>query len=363
MSGNTFGRLFRLTTFGESHGRAVGGVIDGCPPGLHADIPFIERELARRKPGQSDYTTPRGETDSVIFSSGILEGMTTGTPIGFWILNTDQHEEEYDHLRKLFRPSHADLTYQQKYGIRDHRGGGRASARETVSRVVAGAFAKLLLMRGNITVQAYVSSIGPVSLTTNYTGLSLDKTEDSPVRCPDPHTSAEMEKYLQDIMRERNSTGGTITCIARHVPPGLGEPVFDKLQAALAHAMLSIPAVKGFEYGSGFEGTTMKGSEHNDPYALVTEPDGSVQIRTLSNRSGGIQGGISSGEDIFFRVAFKPISTIGLEQLTLDDQGRNVRFTGARRYDPCPVPRAVVIVEAMTALVLADYFLMQKCMS
>lgn len=361
MAGNSFGKLFRITTFGESHGLAVGGVIDGCPPGLPLDIPFIQRELQRRRPGQSKVTSTRDEKDEVILSSGIINGNTTGTPIAFWVINKDHRPEEYDHLKSIYRPSHADLTYEQKYGIRDHRGGGRSSARETLARVVGGAVAKQVLQSATgIIIQGYVSAIGPIEMDAWYKDLDLESAEQNVVRCPDQATAEEMIRYLDQLRKEGDTTGGVITCIAKNILPGLGEPVFEKLQALLAHAILSIPAVKGFEFGSGFAGTRMKGSEHNDPYALKTSTDGSRHIYPITNRSGGIQGGISSGEDIYFRVAFKPVSTIAKEQETYDNLSAKVMFKGPVRQDPCPVPRAVVIVEAMTALVLVDCYLLQK---
>jgi chorismate synthase len=358
MSGNTFGTLFRITTFGESHGLAVGGIIDGFPTGTKVDLDFIQSELNRRRPGQSFVTSPRDEQDQIVIASGLYKHKSTGAPVAFWILNRDHVSSEYEHLEDVLRPSHADYTYLQKYGIRDHRGGGRASARETASRVVGGAFAKILLNELGITVQAFVSSVGPIALETAYTGLDLAKTDLSPVRCPDETVAAQMEAYLKQIIHEKDTTGGIITCVIKNVPPGWGEPVFDKLQADLAKAMLSIPAAKGFDYGSGFGGTSLKGSEHNDK--PVMDPQ-TGKVRMETNHSGGIQGGISNGEDIFFRVAFKPVSTIGVAQQTLNRQGQAITFKGAPRFDSCVAPRAVPVVEAMAALVLADFHLRQKC--
>jgi chorismate synthase len=350
MAGNTFGKLFRLTTFGESHGPATGGVIDGCPPGLIIDMAAIQRDLDRRKPGQSAIVSQRKEDDEVQFLSGIFEGKTTGAPIGFIINNTDQKPGDYDHLKDVYRPSHADYTYDKKYGIRDHRGGGRSSARETISRVVGGAIAKQLLP--GVKINAFVSSVGEIFIDKPYQALDFSLIESNAVRCPDLATAEKMEAYIKDIRKEGDTVGGTITCVLQNVPAGLGEPVFDKLHAELGKAMLSINAVKGFEYGSGFCGAKMKGSEHNDLF----NPDGS----TKSNLSGGIQGGISNGMDIYFRVAFKPVATLMQKQQTIDAAGNEVIMQGKGRHDPCVVPRAVPIVEAMAALVLADHWLMDK---
>src|SRR5690606_4423974 len=346
MAGNSFGRLFRLTTFGESHGRALGGVIDGCPAGVALDLEKIQSELDRRRPGQSAIVTQRKEADVVEFYSGIFEGRTTGTPIGFAIHNTNQKSQDYSHIRDSYRPSHADYVYDRKYGFRDYRGGGRSSARETASRVVAGAIAKQLL--GKVKIRAYVSQVGALALGTPYQGLDLDLIESNAVRCPDPEMAQRMEDHIKAIKKQGDTIGGVISCVAQHVPIGLGEPVFDKLHARLGEAMLSINAVKGFEYGSGFEGVKMKGSEHNDGF----NPDGT----TKTNHSGGIQGGISNGMDIFFRVAFKPVATILQPYQTIDREGNTVMAQGKGRHDPCVVPRAVPIVEAMAALVLADFF-------
>ncbi len=353
MAGNTFGTLFRLTTFGESHGEALGGIIDGCPAGIVIDFEAIQKELDRRKPGQSAIVTQRKEPDEVRFLSGIFEGKTTGTSIGFIIENTNQKSHDYSHIKDVFRPSHADYTYQQKYGHRDYRGGGRSSARETACRVVAGAIAKQVLK--NIRFTAFVSSVGEISLNKNYTELDLSLTETNPVRCPDPLLALQMENYIKEIRKEGDTVGGTITCVIQNVPIGLGEPVFDRLHAQLGKAMLSINAVKGFEYGSGFEGTKQKGSQHNDLF----NADGS----TKTNHSGGIQGGISNGMDIYFKVAFKPVATIMQTQEALDIHGNIVEMQGKGRHDPCVVPRAVPIVEAMAAMVILDFYLINKANS
>lgn len=350
MAGNSFGTLFKLTTFGESHGLAIGGVIDGCPSGLELDLDAIQFDLSRRKPGQSNIVTQRKEDDEVEFLSGIFEGKTTGAPIGFIIRNTNQKSKDYSHIKDVFRPSHADFTYEKKYGNRDYRGGGRSSARETACRVVAGAIAKQLL--GNVSFMAYTSSVGNIYLRKPYQDLDFSKVESNDVRCPDSETAEKMIERIKEIRKEGDTIGGTVTCVIKNVPVGLGEPVFDKLHADLGKAMLSINAVKGFEYGSGFCGTEMKGSEHND---LFNE-DGT----TKTNLSGGVQGGISNGMDIYFRVAFKPVATIMQEQDTIDAEGSKVKMQGKGRHDPCVVPRAVPIVEAMAALVLADFYLLNK---
>ena len=350
MAGNTFGNLFKLTTFGESHGKAIGGVLDGCPSGLEIDLNAIQNDLDRRKPGQSAIVTQRKEPDTVEFYSGIFEGRTTGTPIGFAIHNTNQKSHDYSHIKDSYRPSHADYVYDQKYGFRDYRGGGRSSARETASRVVAGAIAKQML--GNVKINAFVSQVGDMRLDKAYQELDLSLTESNPVRCPDPEMAAQMETYIKEVRKEGDTIGGIITCVAQNVPVGLGEPVFDKLHAELGKAMLSINAVKGFEYGSGFEGVKMKGSAHNDPF----NSDGS----TKTNHSGGVQGGISNGMDIYFNVAFKPVATVIQGYETIDKEGNKVQTQGKGRHDPCVVPRAVSIVEAMTALVLADYTLLNR---
>jgi chorismate synthase len=350
MAGNSFGNLFKLNTFGESHGKAIGGIIDGCPAGLQLDVEAIQNELNRRKPGQSEIVTQRKEPDTVNFLSGIFEEQTTGTPIGFIIENTNQKSKDYSHIKDAYRPSHADFTYQKKYGIRDYRGGGRSSARETACRVVAGAIAKQLLK--GIKINAFTSSVGNIFVNKPYQELDFSKIEDNNVRCPDEATSKKMIARIKEIKKQGDTIGGTVTCVLQNVPIGLGEPVFDKLHAELGKAMLSINAVKGFEYGSGFCGVTMKGSEHND---LFNE-DGT----TKTNLSGGIQGGISNGMDIYFRVAFKPVATIMQKQNTLDKNGNIIELQGKGRHDPCVVPRAVPIVEAMAALVLADYWLINK---
>ncbi|MFC5045680.1 chorismate synthase [Aquimarina hainanensis] len=350
MAGNTFGTLFKVTTFGESHGIAIGGIIDGCPAGVSIDLEFIQAELDRRKPGQSAIVTQRKEPDTVEFYSGIFEGITTGTPIGFVIKNANQKSKDYSHIKDSFRPSHADYTYDKKYGIRDYRGGGRSSARETACRVVAGAIAKQVLT--NLKFNAYVSRVGNIDIDKDYTTLDLSLTESNIVRCPDVEKAAEMEQYIKQIRKEGDTVGGVVSCVISGVPIGLGEPVFDRLHAALGKAMLSINAVKGFEYGSGFEGAKLKGSQHND---LFNE-DGS----TKTNLSGGIQGGISNGMDIYFNVAFKPVATIMQDQKTIDKEGNIVTMQGKGRHDPCVVPRAVPIVEAMAALVLVDYWLINR---
>lgn len=350
MAGNSFGNLFKLTTFGESHGKAIGGIIDGCPAGLTLDFDFIQEELNRRKPGQSEIVTQRKEPDTVEFLSGIFEGQTTGTSIGFVIQNANQKSKDYSHIQDVYRPSHADYTYDQKYGIRDHRGGGRSSARETACRVVAGAIAKQLLK--DVKITAYTSSVGNISVDSDYQSLDFSNIESNAVRCPDTDKAQLMIDKIKEIRKQGDTIGGTVTCVIQNVPVGLGEPVFDRLHAEIGKAMLSINAVKGFEYGSGFEGTKLKGSEHNDLF----NPDGS----TKSNLSGGIQGGISNGMDIYFKVAFKPVATIMQKQETIDKSGNIVEMQGRGRHDPCVVPRAVPIVEAMAALVLADYFLINK---
>ena len=350
MAGNTFGNFFKLTTFGESHGEAIGGVIDGCPAGVSIDLDAIENEMMRRRPGQSAIVTQRKEADTVRFLSGIFEGKTTGTPIGFIIENTNQKSTDYAHIKDSYRPSHADFTFDKKYGHRDYRGGGRSSARETASRVAAGAIAKQLLT--GITVDAYVSSVGDVFLEKPYQALDFKQTEQNEVRCPDAETASKMITKIKEIKKQGDTIGGTVTCVIQNVPVGLGEPVFDKLHAQLGKAMLSINAVKGFEFGSGFCGARMKGSEHND---LFNE-DGT----TKSNLSGGIQGGISNGMDIYFRVAFKPVATIMQKQQTINHNGEKVAMQGKGRHDPCVVPRAVPIVEAMAALTIADFWLANK---
>ena len=350
MAGNSIGTLFKVTTFGESHGEALGGIIDGCPPGLEIDFDAIQNDMNRRKPGQSVIVTQRKEADEVQFLSGIFEGKTTGTPIGFLIPNTNQKSDDYSHIKNNYRPSHADFVYEKKYGIRDYRGGGRSSARETASRVVAGAIAKQIL--SDVKINAYVSSVGKINIDKPYQELDFSKIENFLVRCPDEETAIKMEQHILEIRKQGDTVGGVISCVIKNVPIGLGEPVFDKLHADLGKAMLSINAVKGFEFGSGFCGATMKGSEHNDLY----NSDGT----TKTNLSGGIQGGISNGMDIYFRVAFKPVATLIQKQETLDNQGNIIEMQGKGRHDPCVVPRAVPIVEAMAAIVLADFFLINK---
>ena len=350
MAGNTFGKLFKLTTFGESHGEALGGIIDGCPAEIELNFEAIQHEMQRRKPGQSSIVTQRKEADEVQFLSGIFEGKTTGTPIGFIIPNTNQKSEDYSHIKDSYRPSHADYVYEKKYGIRDYRGGGRSSARETASRVVGGAVAKQIIPK--IRINAFVSSVGEIFIDKPYQDLDFSLTESTAVRCPDLATAEKMETYIKEIKKQGDTVGGTVTCIIQNVPIGLGEPVFDKLHAELGKAMLSINAVKGFELGSGFCGARMKGSDHNDLY----NADGT----TKTNLSGGIQGGISNGMDIYFRVAFKPVATLIQKQEVLTNTGELIEQQGKGRHDPCVVPRAVPIVEAMAALVVADYVLLNK---
>jgi chorismate synthase len=361
MAGNSYGQIFRITTFGESHGTAIGVVIDGCPAGLEIDLDFIQRELDRRKPGQSAITTQRKESDSFQILSGIFENKTLGTPIAITITNEDQQPQDYDHLKDVFRPSHADLTYQEKYGFRDHRGGGRSSARETAARVVAGAIAKQFLLHHHVQIQAYVSQVGNLKLEKSYTELDLSKTENNMVRCPDNDLAEQMIALIQNTRATGDTLGGVITCVIKNCPTGLGEPVFDKLHAELGKAMLSINAVKGFEYGSGFEGVKLKGSEHNDSLYSSPSPLGEgFRVRSNSNHAGGILGGISNGDDIYFNVAFKPVATIMQDQNTIDTAGKEVVLKGKGRHDPCVVPRAVPIVEAMAALVLVDFYLRNK---
>lgn len=355
MAGNVFGNLFRVSTFGESHGRGLGGVIDGCPAGVELDFDFIQNELDRRKPGQSKIVTQRKEGDKVEFFSGIFEGKTTGTPIGFLIVNDNQKSHDYDHIKDKFRPSHADFTFQEKFGIRDYRGGGRSSARETASRVVAGAIAKLYLKSKGIEITGYVSQVGALKMRTPYSEFDFAEIEKNIVRCPDPKLAEQMIDLIMDIRKQGDTIGGVVECVIQGTPVGLGEPVFDKLHAELGKAMLSINAVKGFEYGSGFEGVQLKGSEHNDEFATENG-----KVITKTNHSGGIQGGISNGADIYFRVAFKPVATIMQDQQSIDKDGNDVVVSGKGRHDPCVVPRAVPIVEAMAALVIADALLVAR---
>ena len=352
---NSFGNIFTVTTFGESHGAAVGGVIDGMPAGIEIDMEFVQHELDRRKPGQSKITTARNETDKVEILSGLFEGKTTGCPIGFVVRNQNQHSADYDNLKNLFRPSHADFTYFSKYGIRDHRGGGRSSARETISRVVAGAFAKLALKKLGIDIKAFTRQVGNLKIEQDYQSLNLDEVENNPVRCPDQHMAEKMEQLIMQVKSEGDTIGGVITCVVKGCPAGVGEPEFGKLHAALGAAMLSINAVKGFEYGDGFRCAHHRGSELNDVFI-----SDNGQIRTATNHSGGIQGGVSNGQDIFFRVAFKPVATLLREQETVDLDGEPVTFKARGRHDPCVLPRAVPIVEAMTALVVLDHLLIGK---
>lgn len=355
MAGNTIGQLFKTTTFGESHGEAVGAVIDGCPPLLEVDIDFIQNEMARRRPGQSALTTQRNEDDQVQILSGVFEGKTTGAPIAIIIPNKDQRSKDYNALKDVYRPSHADYVYEAKYGIRDYRGGGRSSARATASVVAAGAIAKLLLQKEGIKIQAYVNQVGEIETPLPYTELDLNKTENSTVRNPHNETSDKMIALIEAARDEGDSLGGCITCVIQNTPAGLGEPVFDKLQADLAKAMLSINATKGFEYGSGFAGTKLKGSQHNDSFV-----NSDNAIKTSTNHSGGIQGGISNGMDIYCKVAFKPTATISKQQQTINKQGEAINLEAKGRHDPCVLPRAVPIVEAMAALTLADHLLRNK---
>lgn len=352
---NTFGTLFRLTTFGESHGAAIGGVVDGMPPGIDIDMAFIQQELNRRRPGQSQITTSRQEPDQVELLSGVFEGKSTGCPIGFIVRNQNQHSQDYENMRCLFRPSHADYTYYNKYGIRDHRGGGRSSARITISRCVGGALAKLVLQRQGISVQAYTSQVGSIALERDYHRYDLSMTETNAVRCPDLEKAVQMENYIAKVKAEGDTIGGIITCVIKGCPTGLGEPEFGKLHAALGAAMLSINAVKGFEYGEGFDGVTSRGSEQNDVF--VPSEGG---ISTATNHSGGIQGGISNGQDICFRVAFKPVATILQEQQTIDLEGNPTTFTAHGRHDPCVLPRAVPVVEAMASMTVLDNLLLRN---
>ena len=350
---NSFGTLFRITTFGESHGVGIGVIIDGCPAGVPLEAAEIQRALDRRRPGQSALTTPRQEADRVQVQSGVFEGLTTGTPISLFIANADQRSDDYSHIAQAYRPSHADYTYDAKYGRRDHRGGGRSSARETAARVAAGAVAARLLAHSGVEVRAYVSAVGEVELTENYQALDLNHIDSNPVRCPDPETAARMEARIRAAQAAHDTVGGVVTGVVTGLPPGLGEPVFDKLPAVLGHALLSINAVKGFEFGSGFEGTKLPGSVHNDEF--YTDADG--RVRTRTNHSGGSQGGISNGQDVYFRVAFKPVATLLQPQQTINQQGEAVTLAGRGRHDACVLPRAVPIVEAMTQLVLADLLL------
>jgi chorismate synthase len=352
MPGNSFGQAFRLSTFGESHGPALGVIIDGCPPGVPFDLDFLQAEMARRRPGQSAIVTQRKEGDEVEVLSGVFEGRTTGTSIGLLVRNTDQRSKDYGHIAQAYRPSHADFTYQVKYGIRDYRGGGRSSARETAARVAAGAVARMFLAQHGIAVRAWVSQVGHLKLDKSYSELDLSLVESNPVRCPDPQMAERMEELIRAVRKDGDTIGGVVSAVCTGIPPGLGEPVFDKLHADLAKAVMSINATRGFEYGSGFDGAALRGSVHNDPYAVEQG-----RIVTATNRSGGVQGGISNGMDIDFRVAFKPVATIIPAQDSVDRRGEPVVVEGKGRHDPCVLPRAVPIVEAMALLVLADHWL------
>ncbi len=352
---NTFGNLFTLTTFGESHGEGIGGVVDGMPPGIGIDLEFIQNELDRRRPGQSKITTSRKEADRVELLSGVFEGKSTGSPIGFIVRNTDQHSKDYDNMRNAFRPSHADFTYLNKYGLRDYRGGGRSSARITISRCVGGALAKLALRPLNIDIRAYTSQVGDIALDRDYHLYDLNKIETNAVRCPDAETAHRMEELITEVKAAGDTIGGVITCVVRGCPVGLGEPEFGKLHAQIGAAMLSINAVKGFEYGKGFSGVSERGSRQNDEFVSTNG-----RISTLTNNSGGIQGGISNGQDIYFRVAFKPVATLLREQNTVDTAGNPTKLDVRGRHDPCVLPRAVPIVEAMTAMVILDNYLFNK---
>lgn len=357
---NTFGKLFTLTTFGESHGVAVGGVVDGMPPGIPIDIDFIQYELARRRPGQSRITTDRKEPDQVELLSGVFEGKSTGTPIGFIVRNRNQQSKDYDSIANLFRPSHADYTYYNKYGIRDYRGGGRASARITLSRVVAGALAKLVLKQKGISITAYTSQVGNITLDKDYQKYDFSLIESNPVRCPEPEKAKEMEALIAEMKREGDTIGGVITCVIKGCPVGLGEPEFDKLHAQLGAAMLSINAAKGFEYGEGFAGASYRGSQQNDIFIPSSDKQQTHGIKTKTNHSGGIQGGISNGEDIYFRVAFKPVATLLMEQETVNKEGEATKIDVHGRHDPCVLPRAVPIVEAMAAMTILDALLVDN---
>lgn len=353
---NSFGQLYRFTSFGESHGPAIGGVIDGMPPGQRIDLEKVQRELDRRRPGQSAITTARNEADRLTVLSGMMDGLTTGTPIGFTVANSDQHSRDYSNMRDLYRPSHADYTYQQKYGLRDHRGGGRSSARENIARVVAGAFARQILERLGVTIYAYTSQVGDLALERDYTSYDPAMVDTNDVRCPDPVMAERMRKLILEVKKEGDTIGGVVTCVAKGVPAGLGEPIYGKLQSMLAAAMLGINAVKGFDYGMGFDGVGRRGSEMIDNFLA----DGKGGVTTASNHSGGIQGGISNGQDIYFRVAFKPVATLLREVETVDVAGKPATLKAAGRHDPCVLPRAVPVVEAMTACVLLDAWMLDR---
>ena len=355
---NSFGHIFTLTTFGESHGEAIGGVVDGMPAGIDIDVDFIQEELNRRRPGQSHITTDRKESDCVELLSGVFEGKSTGTPIGFLVRNANQHSQDYENMRCLFRPSHADFTYYSKYGIRDHRGGGRSSARITISRCVAGALAKLALRQIGVTICAYTSQVADIALDKDYTKYNLSLAETNIVRCPDLDKARQMEELISRVKADGDTLGGVITCVIKGCPVGLGEPEFGKLHASLGAAMLSINAAKGFEYGDGFDCVLTRGSEQND--ILKVRNNGTERQETLTNHSGGIQGGISNGQDIFFRVAFKPVATVLKEQKTIDLEGNETTLRARGRHDPCVLPRAVPIVEAMAAMTILDHYLIAK---
>jgi chorismate synthase len=363
MAGNTFGQAFRITTFGESHGVGIGVIVDGCPAGVPIDENFIQSELDRRRPGQSKIVTQRDEADKAQILSGVFEGKSTGHPIAIVIYNQDQRSKDYSHIADKYRPSHADFTYQSKYGLRDYRGGGRSSARETAARVAGGAIAKMLLNTQGVVVNAYVSQVGQLKTEKHYSALDFNEIESTPVRCPDLEMADKMISLIQEVKKAGDTIGGVTTCVIQNCPVGLGEPAFDKLHADLAKAMLSINAAKGFEYGSGFDGVTMRGSEHNDPF-YIANPDRlgteGGRVKTKTNHSGGIQGGISNGEDIYFRVAFKPVATIIPAQESVNMAGESVEVTGRGRHDPCVLPRAVPIVESMAAIVVADHFLRNR---
>lgn len=352
---NTIGKLFTFTSFGESNGVGIGGIVDGCPAGIELDEHYIQQELDRRKPGQSKIATPRKEDDKVEFFSGIFEGKTTGTPIAFIIRNQNQHSNDYDHLKEIYRPSHADYTYQQKYRIRDHRGGGRSSARETASRVVAGAIAKLVLRKLGVSIHAFTSQVGPIRMKATSGQVDLSAIEQNIVRCPEEDTAQAMIDYISELKKKGDSTGGSVSCVIKGVPVGWGEPVFDKLQARLAFSMLSINASHGFDYGTGFDGIALKGSEMNDPFTTING-----RVTTKTNHSGGIQGGISNGQDIYFRVLFKPVATISQRQETINTSLQDTELQARGRHDPCVLPRAVPIVEAMAAMTLLDLYLNQN---
>ena len=355
MAGNRYGQLFSLISFGESHGKGIGGVIDGCPAGIKIDEDFIQNELDRRRPGQSNITTSRGEDDKIEILSGVFEGCSTGTPIGFFIKNKEQRSNDYDNMRDVLRPSHADYTYNIKYGVRDHRGGGRSSARETIARVVAGAIAKLVLNQYGIKITAYTSVVGNIEVKKSYAELDFSEIEKNVVRCADPILAKDMIALIEEVKSEGDSIGGVVTAVIEGMPIGIGEPIFDRLEAELAKGMLSINATKGFEFGSGFEGSKLRGSEHNDSFIITEEG-----IRTSSNRSGGIQGGISNGEDIYFKVAFKPVATLLQNQNTVTADGRETVLKAKGRHDPCVLPRAVPIVEAMAAITILDMLLINN---